>query len=167
MDRPSRRAVLGSLGVGLGSLAGCVNPLRGESSAAGLTVETLDVGGSPGDEIAVAPSGEVALLDFFATWCAPCKPQMDELRTVREEFPDVHVLSITWEDDDEAVTGFWQRHDGTWPVAQDPELRTGQQYEVDNIPTLVLLDADGEEAWRHVGLAAAGTITDEIESARE
>ena len=61
----------------------------------GPTMETLEVGGSPGETIPVKPAGEAALLDFFATWCAPCKPQMAELRQIRSEYPDLHMLSIT------------------------------------------------------------------------
>jgi len=165
MQRPTRRAFLAGVGASV-SLAGCVNPLSGGSSApSGMTLETLAVGGSPGGELAVAPSGEAVLLDFFATWCGPCKPQMGHLGTVREEFPDLHMLSITWESDASAVRSFWRRHDGTWPVAMDSQAKTSQEFGVSGVPTLIVFDPDGREVWRHTGLAATDSIRDRVERA--
>jgi thiol-disulfide isomerase/thioredoxin len=106
-----------------------------------------------------------ALLDFWATWCAPCKPQMAELRTVREQFPDAHILSITNERDTAAVEEFWREFEGTWAVAQDTELRTNERFDVTRMPTLLVFDAEGTEVWRHVGLAAADSIAAELREA--
>jgi thiol-disulfide isomerase/thioredoxin len=173
-DHPSRRQFLSRSAsaaglasvMSVGSLAGCTG--RGEEAATpdGPRLETLEVGGSPGDSVAVEPAEGAALLDFFATWCAPCKPQMAELAVVREEFPDLHMLSLTREDDSELVAGFWREYEGTWPVAQDPELEAFQEYDVTRIPTLLVLDAEGSEAWRHSGLAAAEDIIDRVNDAR-
>lgn len=133
---------------------------------AGLRLDTLSVGGSPGETTVVKPAGEVALLDFFATWCAPCKPQMGELGTVREQNPDLHMLSLTREKETQAVESFWTEFEGTWPVAQDTKLEAFQEYGIKRIPTLLVLDAEGSEVWRHSGLAAADDILANIEEAR-
>jgi hypothetical protein len=90
---------------------------------------------------------------------------MAELRSIRESFPDVHLLSITNERDREAVGDWWREHDGTWPTAMDPELRMNDRFDVTRIPTLLVLHGDGTEQWRHVGLAAAESIAAELEAA--
>jgi thiol-disulfide isomerase/thioredoxin len=165
----ARRAFLGSGLAAAGALAGCLGGITGSEAKKGdgLALDTVAVAGSPGGTMAVKPAGEPALLDFFATWCAPCKPQMAELRAVREEFPDLHMLSITFEEDPGLVESFWTEYEGRWPVATDPAVRTGERYGVQRIPTLLVLAPDGTEGWRHVGLASAAGIGEQVEQARE
>lgn len=160
----TRRSFVGAGAVGVAAaLAGCLGG-GGGSGPEDATLQALDVAGSTGGPVAVLPS-EVTLLDYWATWCAPCKPQMAELRAVRESFPDVHMLSITNESDEPAVREFWRQYDGTWPVAMDTELRTNERFGVTGMPTLLVFDPEGNEVWRHVGLARAETIAEKLRTA--
>ena len=156
-----RTGIVGLCGTGL---TGCLGgPDRGGGD---LRVETLAVRGSPGEEVPVRPDGRVVLLDFFATWCASCKTQMPRFRELAERNPELHLLSITWEDDTSAVRNFWNRHQGTWPVATDPQVRTGQAFGVEVIPTMLLFDPDGEEVWRDTGVATVESMAEAVERAR-
>jgi thiol-disulfide isomerase/thioredoxin len=150
-------------------LAGCTSAgtddgTVDESGGEG-TLQSLDVGGSPGGPVPVLPEGSVALLDWWATWCAPCKPQMAGLREVRDRFPDVHMLSITNEADEPAIRAFWTEYRGTWAVAQDTDLRTNERFGVTRMPTLLVFDPEGTETWRHVGLAAVETVAKQLREA--
>jgi thioredoxin-like negative regulator of GroEL len=130
-----------------------------------MTVQGVEVRSSPGEQIIVLPSDRIVLLDFWATWCAPCKPQMAELRSIREQFPEIHMLSITNETDPEAITSFWREYNGTWSVGMDPELETNDQFGVTRIPTLLVFGRDGEQIWKHVGLSAADSIAEKLREA--
>jgi thiol-disulfide isomerase/thioredoxin len=175
----TRRSVLAGVGAGVAALAGCLGGDTGTTTrterdgwtasptpdADPNTLRALEVAGSPGGPVTVLPD-EVTLLDYWATWCAPCKPQMAELRTVRDRFPELHMLSITNERDGPAIRSFWREYEGTWPVARDTDLVTNERFGVTRMPTLLVFDADGAEVWRHVGLAAADSVLAAVERAR-
>jgi len=171
MDR-SRRSLLRAGGVAaLGGLAGCLGDVRsrlagGGTDDEGLALESLSVGGSSGGELVVNPEGQATLVDFFATWCQPCKPQMEGLGTVRERYPDLAMRSITNESDRGAVREFWREYDGTWPVLIDPDAEAQRAYQPPGMPTLFVYDADGEEVWRHTGLARTERIAEAVETAQ-
>lgn len=169
ITRRSRRAFLqGGATAGAIALAGCLGGTR-PASGTGLSLQSLEVGGSPGGTVHLRREGTVSLLDFFATWCTPCKPQMAELRQVRSTFDEssLHQVSITSESDRDAIRSFWTEYEGTWPVVLDTDLEANQRYDVTGIPTMVLIDEDGTEHWRHTGLAAAETVIEEVRAVRE
>lgn len=166
----SRRTLLGTGGSVISLLlGGCLDgtPLTGSGEDQELEFQSLDVAGSPGGPITLAPPGTVALLDFFATWCPPCKPEMANLRAARARFDRdaVQIVSITQESDEAAVRQFWIDYDGTWPVVLDPDLRATRAYDVTRLPTIVVLGADGGRVFRHTGLAGEARIVDAIERA--
>lgn len=166
---PTRRTFLAS-GVSLatGGAAGCLGALETEDDGRdAIRLRSLDVGGSPGGEISLRPPGTVALLDFFATWCGPCRPQMANLREVRAEFSEakLFVVSITCESDEGAIRNFWREYEGTWPVVLDEDGEATRAYEVTGIPTLVLLSPEGEQVWRHRGLAGVEDLLTNVEGA--
>jgi hypothetical protein len=89
---------------------------------------------------------------------------MAELGAVRERVPDLHMLSISNENDPAAVRSFWTEHDGTWPVALDTDLETNERFGVQRIPTKVLVDAEGTVTWRHTGLSPAEDIVAAVDA---
>lgn len=184
MKHHSRRTFLAAAATTATTVAGCTQwsgpatetsnegGADGESSTEStvedrepLQLETLEAAGSSAGTVRVEKPGTVTLVDFFATWCQPCKEQMPALRSIDEEYPDIHMLSITWEGDEELVTDFWEKYDATWPVAIDPDARTAERYGVSGIPTMVIFDEEGRETWRHMGLSDSETIESGLETA--
>ncbi len=94
--------------------------------------------------------GRVVVLDFWATWCPPCRDQMPELQTVSTDpslADDVVILSINTDRDeterDEKVAQFLDDVDVTLPTLMDTGA-VQSAYQVGTIPTLVVIDPQGE-----------------------
>ncbi|WP_135362982.1 TlpA family protein disulfide reductase [Halosimplex halophilum] len=131
-----------------------------------LALPTVEAAGSPDGEVSLRPDGKVSFVNFFATWCGPCKKEMPDLREVRAAFDAdrVHMVSVTPESDEAAVRQFWRTYEGTWPVAMDADLRATSRWGVSAYPTNKLFDAEGNEL-SYTGLRHYEDIAPAIESA--
>ncbi len=105
-------------------------------------------GDLPDGKVTLRPDGRVTLLNFFTTWCGPCKEEMPALRKLRAEYDEsaFHLVSITPQVEQAVVESFWEKYDATWPVVTDSSLRATQRWDANSYPTNLLFDSDGEPA---------------------
>jgi peroxiredoxin len=96
---------------------------------------------------------KVVLLDFWATWCGPCRMAMPDLQDLADKFKDhgFEILSVNQGESADQVRDFLQRHKYTFHVILDQNQAVGSQYGVQGIPTLVLVDKKGVVQWIRVG----------------
>ncbi len=97
--------------------------------------------------------GSVVLLDFWATWCGPCRKAIPFLSRLYSEYSDrgLVILSINLGESSDVVLEFANRHKMAWTVLLDPEGAVADFYNVRAIPTFVVIDKDGMVRYRESG----------------
>lgn len=112
--------------------------------------------------------GKVVLLDFFATWCGPCKGEIEHLKSLHNEYSldQLVILSISvdpYYDTVQILRNFAQQYEMEWTVARDT-ANVADKYGVSPIPHLVLVDGEGYRRHDHIGLTGEATLHSEIDS---
>src|SRR5438094_940479 len=109
---------------------------------------------------AAIPQGKVTVVDFWATWCAPCRYSMPRLQSLWTEYKarGVELYSVDTDDPapdrDTQVRKFLSSNGLSFPVALDDGSAT-DAFSVANLPTMLLLDRSGHVVWSHVGAFTA------------
>ncbi len=102
--------------------------------------------------------GQVVVLNFWATWCAPCVREMPSLDTLKAKVSDVPVTVIALSQDRggvEQVSRFFEdtgiRH---LEMLFDPKMAAGRLLKLKGLPTTLIIDRQGREVARHAGYEA-------------
>lgn len=97
--------------------------------------------------------GKPTLINFWATWCPPCRQEMPALQATYEQYgAALNFMSVNVKESAGAVEPFIQEIGATFPVLLDEDgAVSGGLYQVNGIPTTFFLDAEGVIVARHVG----------------
>ena len=101
--------------------------------------------------------GTPVVLNFWASWCGPCRRELPALAAFAKANPEIQVIGVDYQDDVEAARTFAAENGATWPSVVD-DGPIGAAYEVPGLPATYLIDAQGRIVERLLGEVTEATL---------
>lgn len=97
--------------------------------------------------------GEVVMINFWASWCGPCRQEMPELNKLHERYKRAGftVFGVNVENDNSEANRLLEKIPVDFPILYDTSSQVSKLYDVDAMPTTVLVDRDGNLRYLHRG----------------
>lgn len=111
-----------------------------------------------GGELSLAElQGQVVLVDFWASWCGPCRESFPWMNTIQERYKDdgLVVLGINLDQDAAAAESFLKTVPANFTLARDPGARLPEAFGLIGMPSSYLLDRQGRIRATHTGFHAS------------
>ncbi len=144
-------AVLGALALLFAGYALHHDPHVNPAALVGRPVPEVSLqplGGGTPQAVAAAP--RPVLVNFFASWCAPCVEEAPALMALKSE--GVLIIGVAYKDRPEKSQAFLRDHgDPFLDTFQDPDGRAGVEYGISGVPETFAVSADGVVLAKHVG----------------
>ncbi|MBI5192740.1 MAG: TlpA family protein disulfide reductase [Nitrospirae bacterium] len=90
--------------------------------------------------------GKVVMLNFWATWCGPCRMEMPSMERLHQQFKDKAfvIISVASGDSREEVSSFMKEYRLTFPALLDDDYEVSDEYKVWAVPTTYFINTKGE-----------------------
>ncbi len=108
--------------------------------------------------------GKVVAVNFWATWCSPCRLEMPDLQARADAFGDrLAVLGVNFDETPAEVKTFRDEVGVRFPLLMDPGAVVQHLYRVVGYPTTYFIDSEGIIRFQHLGLMSAKQIDNYLE----
>jgi peroxiredoxin len=135
-------------------------PARAEVTQ-GKAAEDFSLPSLDGKKVSLSSlRGKVVLVDFWASWCGPCKQELPELEKLLKGYAgkDVAIITINLDKDKANAADMAKKLKITLPVGLDPDGKVAEKYEPPTMPSSYVVDKAGVVRHRHEGFRGADDI---------
>ena len=142
-----------TLAVALVAAAASVPAVEPGAPAPGFRLPTFESGAA----VSLADfRGKVVFVDFWASWCSPCRQSLPLYDKLREDFAaaDFAILAIGLDEDVGDAKTFLAEHPVRYTTLQNPQGDVATAFDLKGMPSSYLIDRDGVVRARHVGFEA-------------
>lgn len=141
-------------------LAGCEEEVP-KQAAPDFTIELFEGGNFTLSE----HKGHPVVINFFASWCIPCKAEAPALDTVYREYKvnNVAFLGIAMQDTKSKAMGFVEENGVTFPAGLDKDNTIKELFGVYGIPATYFIDKNGNINYTHAGMLTEDLIRYELD----
>ncbi|WAM32287.1 TlpA family protein disulfide reductase [Caldicellulosiruptor naganoensis] len=116
--------------------------------AVDFTLESVD-----GKEYSISNfRGKKVILNFFATWCPPCKAEIPDFERFHQNNKDIVLIGVNIQEDKKTVEEFLKSMGISYIVLLDKDGKIASSFGIDGIPTTFLLDENGRVVAKKVGM---------------
>jgi peroxiredoxin len=100
--------------------------------------------------------GRVVMVNFWATWCGPCREEMPQLNRLYEKYrtSGFVLLGVNVDDDTSKAAEVAKKLGLTFPVLLDTDKKVSKLYDLSTMPSTVIIDRDGKVRYVHRGYLA-------------
>jgi len=115
-----------------------------------------------------AYQGKVVLVDFWASWCEPCRQSFPWMQAMQQKYADqgLVIIAVNVDREPAKAAAFLQKHPANFAIRYDPEGRLAKQFNVQGMPSSFVLGRDGKPAAKHQGFFQAKQASYEAELVR-
>jgi len=130
------------------------------SLVTGLFIAALVSAGARASDLDLdAYRGKVVYIDFWASWCAPCRESFPWLDQLERQFgaQNLVVIGVNVDHDRDSAERFLNQNFASFPIVYDPLGKIASAYQVKGMPSAVLIDRAGQVRFEHIGFSSKKT----------
>ncbi|WP_019241385.1 MULTISPECIES: TlpA disulfide reductase family protein [Bacillus] len=130
--------------------------VKDNQKAPDFTLENLQ-----GEQVSLSDyKGKKVILNFWATWCGPCREEMPDMEKYYQEAGDsIEILAVNMDTDND-VKGFVENYHLTFPILLDIKDEMSRPYDIISFPTTYFIDEQGIIKEKHIGQMSYETIVE-------
>ncbi|RDH81139.1 MAG: hypothetical protein DIZ80_13565 [endosymbiont of Galathealinum brachiosum] len=108
--------------------------------------------------------GKVVYLDFWASWCVPCRRSFPFMNEMQEKYSEegLKIIAVNLDTEREKAARFLKMIHADFSIAYDPEGRVPEDYKLSVVPTFYLISREGDIVYKHKGFR--NSQNDELEA---